>query len=136
MGFDADGCKGGEVNPVYIKVASDIYEIFPTSYDACASCSLIGSPSEMGKETLDQKVIRPTSISFTGVLKKEHFDKLNDFIDHIKSSDLQELIKCTFYSKGRTWEKMMIEEFHEIGNPDRYDAVEVSVRLHEFLSVE
>ena len=136
MGFDADGCKGGEVNPVYIKVSSDILEIYPTSYDACASCSLIGSPSEMGQEVLDQKVIRPTNISFTGVLKKEHFDKISEFIDHIKSSNLEELLVCTFYSKGNTWEKMLIEDFHEIGSPDRYDAVEVSVKLHEFLAVE
>lgn len=132
--FDSDGCNNQKVQPVFIKIKGRITEIFPLSYDIDRSCALLGSPSEMGAEILDQKVIKPATVSFTGVLKKEAFDKLDEIKEHVLSVDGDNL--CTFYGKHQVMDNMLIEDFHEIGNPNRYDAVEVSVRLHEYLEAQ
>ena len=134
--FDKDGCNNKKVQPVYIKVKGNITEIFPLSYDIGRSCALIGSPTEMGAETLDHKVIKPATVSFTGILKREAFQKIQEFVEHIDSTDVKQLKQCTFYGKYQVMDNMLIEDFHEIGNPNRYDAVEVSVRLHEYLEAQ
>lgn len=131
MSFTADG-GGGSVDPVYLDCEGALLEIFPTNYNCTYTCALIGSPSESGTEQLDNKVIKPSSITMTGIVKYEHKSVFHQIRRNMLKLKLGE-IKCTFYSKAASCTDMLVEQLEEIGESNRYDAMEIKVKLHEYL---
>ena len=105
---DEDNGGGGAVNPVYLNVeGNSLLEIFPTNYNASMPVALIGSASEAGEEWLDNKVIKPIDISFTGIVKypqRKLFDRIRRNLRKHTLGD----IKCTFYSKAGSYENMLL----------------------------
>ena len=134
------GWETSAVNAVYLALGegsdsgegSGLMEIFPTSYNIKNSCKLLGSPSEGGLTQYDNKVIQPSEVSFTGIIKSDYFRTVQEIRDNIDKMDLGSL-KCQFMGKAGDIKNMIIETFEEIGTPNRYDAVEVKVTLREFL---
>lgn len=134
--FNADSTsangKNG-INTVYIKVhGRDLLQIFPLQYQRSDLCALLGSPSEMGVQKYDHKVIKPSSVQFTGVVKYQYFNLFEIIRDSIKQSDLG-VILCDFYGKAGSVQKMLIESMDEVGNSTRYDGVEVRIKMQEYL---
>lgn len=131
--FDSDGGGGKAVDPVYLKCeGSDLLQIYPLSYHSSYTNSLIGSPSELGVEQLDNKVVNPAKVDFTGIVKypqRRVFMKLRKNMLKIKLQNL----KCVFYSKAGYISNMLIEKLEEIGDNKRYDGIEIRVSLHEYL---
>ena len=134
--FNADSTSASSkngINPVYIKVhGRDLLQIFPLQYQRKDFCALLGSPSEMGVQKYDHKVIKPTSVQFTGVIKYEYYNLFEIIRDSIKQSDL-EVILCEFYGKAGSVSKMLIESMDEVGNSTRFDGVEVRITMQEYL---
>ncbi len=127
------GGSGGGVNSVYLQVkGSSLLHVFPTSYSYKNNCALLGSPGETGMQQYDHKVIQPSTVSFTGVVKYAHWEVLEAIRTSLRSHSLDNCL-CTFYTKSGSAERMMIEEFEEIGRSERYDGVEIRVSLREFL---
>lgn len=123
------------IQPVYLQVYNqDLIQIFPTQYSSNRPVALLGSPSELGQQQYDHKVLKPRKISFTGILKKAHFQRVKTLLDKsIESYNPNDGLFCTFYTKTGKVVRMMIEQFEETGNNQRLDAVEVKVALSEFL---
>ena len=131
--FTGDGGGGGSVPAVYLQMnGADTLEIFPTSYNIKDSCKMLGSPSEGGLTQYDNKVTQPREVTFTGILKKDNFSTISAIREIVDDTDLGTIL-CTFYGKGGSVEKMVIESFEEIGTSNRYDAVEVKFVLREYL---
>ena len=130
--FETDGGQGS-VQPVYLKVSgSPLLQIFPTQYNERNYCSMLGSPSEGGQMQYDNKVRQPSTVQFTGIVKysqKDVFTVLRTMIKKIKLAD----IICEFQSKSGTISNMIIESIEEVGEANRYDAMEVRVKLLEYL---
>ena len=131
--FTDDGA-GGTVQAVVLKVkGSPLAQIFPTSYTATSSCALLGSPSEGGLKQFDNKVIQPSKVQFSGIVKAggkgEVFQALRKIMKKLKLGD----ILCEFQSKGDKIQNMIIESMEEVGDPNRYDAMEIRVSLQEYL---
>lgn len=127
-----DGAEG-TVQPVYLDTsAGDLWEIFPTSYNVKDSCKLLGSPSEGGLMQYDNKVTQPREITFSGIVKSPAFHLIPAMRKIVNSNDLHECL-CTFYGKAGDVSNMVIESFEEIGDRNRYDAVEVKFVLREYL---
>lgn len=133
-GFGKDGAASGDgVQAVYLETADGaLVEIFPLNYSYQNSCALLGSPAESGMMQYDHKVIQPSAVNFTGIVKYEGWKALSSIRAAIRSMNLENM-KCTFYTKARTAKNMMAESIEEIGNNTRYDAVEIKVVLKEFL---
>ena len=130
--FTSDG-GGGTVQPVYLSTSGiDAMEIFPTSYNVKDSAKLLGSPSEGGLMQYDNKVTQPREVSFTGILKADHFSLVEAMRDLVADNNLGNIL-CTFQGKSGKVDKMVIESFEEIGNSNRYDAVEVKFVLRKYL---
>ncbi len=127
------GQKNGEVGAVYLKVKSTpLLQIFPTSYSHKNNCALLGSPGETGMQQYDHKVIQPSTVSFTGVIKYTNWQVLELIRTSLRSHKLSNCL-CTFYTKSGQAERMMINELEEIGRSEKYDGVEIRVSLTEFL---
>ena len=127
------GDASSGINPVFLEVdGAPLLEIFPLNYNYKNQCALLGSPSERGMTQYDHKVIQPSTVVFTGIIKWGYFDKLDIMRGNIKSHKLENIL-CTFYSKSAKAEKMIINYIEEIGESTRYDGVEVKVSLTEFL---
>lgn len=126
--------SGGRVNPVYLKIGGTNYlQIFPTSYHEKHSCALIGSPSEKGQQMMDNKVVQPATVTFTGIVKYPNKDIFVSIINHlIKKRKLENLL-CTFYSKAGARGNMIVESIEEIGESNRYDGIEIKVTLKQYL---
>lgn len=133
MAFDLDK-PDGSVTPVRLKPkGEDIYTIFPTSYTTKNHCQMLGSPSEWGLKQFDNKVIQPSTVQLTGIIKSENAEStLTKLRKQIKMLSLENTL-CEFQGKGGTMQKMIIESIEEVGEPNRYDAVEVRISLLEFL---
>lgn len=130
--FSSDGANGS-INAVYLSTSNgQLWEIFPTSYNVKDSCKLLGSPSEGGLTQYDNKVINPREISFTGIIKSGHFGLVPAIRRIMESTDLKECL-CEFYGKAGDVDMMVIESFEEIGDKNRYDAIEVKFVLREYL---
>lgn len=131
--FGRDG-GGGSVDPVYLQVhGASLQEIFPTSYSAQHHCDLLGSPSEKGTIQYDNKVVKPTTVTFTGILKSRHKRALKLMQKNIRQSRKIGEMMCTLYTKGATYENMILKEVSEVGESNRYDGFEVRVVLEEYL---
>lgn len=131
--FNTDS-TGGNVQSVFLSIPNggELLEIFPTSYTQKDYCQMIGSPSEMGLMTFDNKVRMPSTVQLTGIVKYENrsiFDKLRKMT---KSKNLGEL-RCTFQSKADEIQNMIIESVEEVGSPNRYDAMEIKISLQEYM---
>ena len=127
------GQSNGGVKPVYLQVkGTPMMQIFPLSYTYKNNCALLGSPSELGVKQYDHKVIQPSTVSFTGVIKYTNWELLDEIRDSLRSHKLENCL-CTFYTKSGKAEKMMIDTLEEIGDNHRYDGVEIRVQLTEFL---
>lgn len=125
----------GQVNPVYLKAAgadTGILTIHYTNYTQTNLCAMIGSPSEAGLMQFDNRVIQPSRVQFTGIVKHSDMDVFIDLRDRMKSKELSELL-CEFYTKAGTIENMVIESLEEIGESSRYDGVEIKVSMQEYL---
>lgn len=121
------------INPVFIEVdGSPLLEIFPLNYNYKNQCALLGSPAETGMTQYDHKVIQPSTVVFTGIIKWGNFSKFDILRGNIKSHKLDNIL-CTFYTKSAKAEKMIINYIEEVGESTRYDGVEVKVSLTEFL---
>ena len=133
--FTADGCdNGASVESVYLKIKGKEYiEIFPTSYDANCPCDLLGSPSEKGTIQYDNKVVKPTVIQFTGIVKIEYNTLIERIQEHLRKDRKVADLMCTVYTKGAIYDKMIIKSIKERGDQNRYDAIEISVELEEYL---
>lgn len=130
---DVDNGGGGAVDPVYLKVGqTPLLEIFPLSYIVTHSNALLGSPSEYGTEWLDNKVIQPSKIQFTGIVKYPQRHVFQTIRANMKKHNLKTIL-CTFFTKAGRAEKMLIERLEEVGDNHRYDGIEIKVSLHEFL---
>ena len=130
--FNADGGQGS-VQAVYLKIDGEsCLEIFPLNYNQKNHCTMIGSPSEGGQTQFDNRVIQPTTIQFTGIVKHEHFDIFSSLRAKMKSYQL-ETLKCEFQTKAGNIENMIIESLEEVGESNRYDGVEIKVSLLEYL---
>ena len=126
--------KKENMTPVVLHAnGGDYYQIYPTSYVQKNSCQLIGSPSEMGLQQFDNKVRQPISIQMTGIVKYENsktvFTPLRMLIKEVKLSKML----CEFQTKAGQVKKMVIESIEEVGDPSRYDAMEIRVSLVEYL---
>ena len=131
--FDADNGGGGAVSPVYLKVSGQsLLEIFPTSYHSSMPNALLGSPSEEGLEWLDNKVIQPITIDFTGIVKYPKRHVFQTIRQNMRKHTLSDIL-CTFYSKAGYYAKMLIKQLEEIGDSNKYDGIEIKVSLHEYL---
>ena len=131
----SDGEITREVDPVYIVLAKggSLDPIFPTHYSVKHRCKLLGSPSEKGVIEYDNKVVQPTIINFTGIIKNEFFDKLETLQKNLLETRRLEDMMCTVYTKAGTYEKMILQEVEEVGESNRYDAVEARIVLEEYL---
>ena len=130
--FNSDGGKG-KVQPVYLRLSDGpLLSIFPTNYNQKNHCSLLGSPSESGQMQYDNKVIQPSTVQFTGIVKNANKRDIIRIRTMIKSFKLQK-IKCQFQTKAGKIDNMIIESIEEIGEPNRYDAMEIKVSLLEYL---
>ena len=130
--FSADGGRGS-VQPVYLSIkGSPLLQIFPLNYTQKNHCSLLGSPSEDGTTMYDNKVIQPTTVQFTGIVKTSEKGVFRKIRDRIKSHRLSEII-CQFQSKAGQIGNMIIDSIEEIGESNRYDGIEIRVSLTEFL---
>lgn len=132
--FNADkGSGNGSVKPVYIKAGgANLTAIFPTQYNRKSHCALLGSPSEKGVKQYDNKVIQPSTIQMTGIVKYTDWGSLAVLRDQVRYHSLQKIL-CTFYGKSGSAERMIIESVEEIGESNRYDGVEVRITMTEFL---
>ncbi|MBO6031933.1 MAG: hypothetical protein J6Q22_10870 [Prevotella sp.] len=120
-------------NSVYLSTSKgDLIQIFPTSYNVKDSCRLLGSPLENGETRFDHKALDPRTITFTGILKSPNFQIISKISNAVASQDLKECL-CTFVGKGGTVKNMIIKTFEEVGDKNRYDAVEVRFTLQEYL---
>lgn len=130
--FESDGGRG-IVQPVLLKLkGSPLVAIFPTSYTEKNSSALLGSPSEGGQQQYDNKVRQPSSVQFTGIVKstkKQVFSAIRAVVKKTKLAD----ILCEFQTKSGTIKNMIIESLEEVGDPNRYDAMEIRVSLQEYL---
>ena len=130
--FNSDGGKGN-VNPVYISIkGAPLLQIFPTNYTEKNHCTMLGSPSEKGLKMYDNKVRQPSTVQFTGILKVAQKSAMTKLRVQIKKNQLSDIL-CTFQSKSGTIENMIIESIEEVGDSNRYDAMEVRVSLSEYL---
>lgn len=130
--FNSDGGRGN-VNPVYISIKGiPLLQIFPTNYTEKNHCTMLGSPSEKGLQMFDNKVRQPSTVQFTGILKVAQKSAMTKLRVQIKKNQLSDLL-CTFQSKSGTIENMIIESVEEVGEANRYDAMEVRVSLTEYL---
>ena len=132
--FLSDGGQPNEtISPVYLQVKDiALLQIFPLDYNYKNHCALLGSPAETGMMQYDHKVIQPSTVSFTGIVKYSNWNVLKAIRASLRSHTLNNCL-CTFYTKSGKAERMMIDTLEEIGNSQRYDGVEVKVMLTEFL---
>lgn len=130
--FSADGGKG-KVQPVYITVKDmKLVQIFPTHYSQKNSCALIGSPAESGKMQIDNRVIQPTVVQFTGIVKYKERSIFTTIRRTMKSQKLENLT-CKFMTKAGEIKNMIIEDCEEVGESNRYDGIEIKMTLKEYL---
>ena len=130
--FNSDGGRGN-VNPVYLSIkGTPLLQIFPTNYTEKNHCTMLGSPSESGLKMFDNKVRQPSTVQFTGILKVAQKSAMTKLRVQIKKNQLADLL-CTFQSKSGTIENMIIESVEEVGESNRYDAMEIRVSLTEYL---
>ena len=133
--FSKETNDGGAIDPVYLELpeGGQIYEIFPTNYTINTPCELLGSPIESAEVWYDQKVIRPTQITFNGIIKlpdgKEAIKRLKK---QTTERDLGKMM-CKFFSKGSSVANMMLQNVEEVGESNRYDGIEVRISLLECL---
>lgn len=132
--FDKDGGGGGAVTPVYLKVkGTSLLQIFPTSYNEKHSCQLLGSPSETGQQQLDTKVVVPSTVQFTGIVKYAERDVVRFIYNNLRKDRKLEKLRCEFMSKAGRIVNMILENIEEIGEANRYDGIEIRVSLLEYL---
>lgn len=130
--FESDGGQGN-VKPVYLMIkGAPLLQIFPTRYTEKNHCSLLGSPSEKGLQMVDNKVRRPSTVQFTGIVKSTKDSVFGKIRAIIKQNSLDQII-CQFQSKSGQIDNMLIESIEEIGEANRYDAMEIRVSLVEYL---
>ena len=130
--FGSDGGKGS-VQAVYISVKGQpLLQIFPLNYTQKNHCTLIGSPSEQGLTQFDNKVIQPTTVQFTGIVKYSQRSVFNTIRVLMKKINLSDLI-CEFQSKAGDISNMIIDSLEEIGESSRYDGIEIRVSMTEYL---
>ena len=130
--FDSDGGQG-TVNPVYIAIkGTPLLQIFPTNYTQKNHCTMLGSPSEKGLQMFDNKVLQPSTVQFTGIVKSSQKSVFGKIRAKMKSNELSE-IKCEFQSKAGNIENMVIESIEEVGESNRYDGMEIRVSMIEYL---
>ena len=130
--FNADGGQGS-VQPVVLKVDGQEYlQIFPLNYNQKNHCTMIGSPSEGGQTQFDNRVIQPSTVQFTGIVKYNQREVFDAIRAKMKSYQL-ETLKCEFQTKAGKIENMIIESLEEIGEANRYDGIEIKVSLLEYL---
>lgn len=131
--FERDGGGGGSVDPVYIAIkGTPLLQIFPTNYNQKNHCTMIGSPSEKGLTQFDNKVIQPTTVQFTGVVKYSQRSVFNTIRLTMKRIKLSDII-CQFQSKAGRIDNMILESIEEIGESNRYDGIEIKVVMQEYL---
>lgn len=130
--FNKDGGKG-KVQPVFLSVkGAELLQIFPLNYTQKNYCTMIGSPSEGGQTQFDNRVIQPSTVQFTGIVKyseKAVFTKIRVLM---KSYKLEKLL-CQFQTKAGSIENMVIESIEEVGESNRYDGIEIRISLTEYL---
>ena len=130
--FETDRGEG-RVNPVLLKVkGAPMVSIFTTSYSETNSCQLLGSPAESGQQQFDHKVRMPSRIQFSGIVKStesEVFTSLRVIMKKIKLAD----ILCEFQTKSGSIKNMIFESLEEVGDPNRYDAMEIRASMQEYL---
>ena len=130
--FSSDG-GAGSVQSVYIAVkGTPLLQIFPTNYTQKNHCTLLGSPSESGMTQYDNKVLQPTTVQFTGIVKSTQKGVVKVIRNIIKKNSLSDII-CKFQSKAGEIDNMILESVEEIGEANRYDGIEIRVSMIEFL---
>jgi hypothetical protein len=131
--FEKDNLGGNESNAVYIAIRGKRFlQIFPTNYVQKNHCTMIGSPSEKGVIQFDNKVIQPTTVQFTGIVKSSQKDVFTDIRATMKQIQLENII-CQFKSKAGRIDNMILESIEEIGESSRYDGIEIKVTMQEYL---
>ena len=131
--FERDGGGGRKVQPVYIAVKGQpLWEIFPTQYTQKNHCTMIGSPSEKGLTQFDNKVIQPTTVQFTGIVKYSQRAVFTSIRTTMKQIKLANII-CQFQSKAGRISNMILESVEEIGESSKYDGIEIRVTMQEYL---
>lgn len=132
--FDRDGGGGGAVNPVYLQIEGhDLLQIFPLQYTEKHSCKVIGSPSEQGLEQLDNKVVQPSTVNFTGIVKYPERAVFKGIYDHIRTKRKVADLMCQFMSKAGRVSNMIVLSLEEVGDNKRYDGIEIRVSMQEYL---
>lgn len=130
--FASDGGKGS-VQPVYIAVkGAPLLQIFPTNYTQKNHCSLLGSPSEAGMQQYDNKVVLPSTVQFTGIVKYSQKNVFKVVRNVMKKYGLADIL-CQFQSKAGQIDNMIVESIEEVGESSRYDGIEIRVTMTEFL---
>ena len=131
--FSSDG-GSGTADPVYLQVdGQGLLMIFPLSYQAKTHCALLGSPSETGRMQYDNKVVQPTEVNFTGVVKYAYRHVVERIVRHVKEVYSLGNLMCTLHTKSGTYKNLIVESFEEKGDSHRYDGIEVSAKLQEYL---
>ena len=133
--FDQDGCseRSSGVQPVMLSLSGqELVVIFPLNYNESNRFKMIGSPSEAGQIEFDNRVIQPSTVQFVGIVKDAQREVIRELRKSLEGATLDEL-KCKFQGKGGSISNMIIENFEEVGESNRYDGIEVRVTLQEYL---
>lgn len=131
--FDEDDASGQG----YVSLSTpsgDMKYIFVLEYNVAMKCALIGSPSELGIQQVDNKVLQPTTIDMRGIVKLSKAKGLVAALKNQTRTKTLSKIENKFTGKsGNSWDKMVIVDFAEMGRSERFDAIEVKIVLQEYL---
>lgn len=105
-----------------------------TSYDIRLQSEIIGSPVEMGQKVFDNKVVQPVIVSINGLILSENNNADSIYEDFVKAWEERSWDNFwRFYDKmDRVYENLMLRSCPIRGEPDKYDAIPVSL---EFIQI-
>lgn len=131
--FDIDDASGQGY--VSLSTPSGVIKyIFVLEYNVSMKCALIGSPSELGVQQVDNKVLQPTTIDMRGIVK---LSKAKGIVAAMKNQTraktLSKIVNKFTGKSGNSWDKMIIVDFAEMGRSERFDAIEVRIVMQEYL---
>lgn len=126
--------KGGaSEGKVLLKVkGTSLVELQVTSYTQTDPYQMIGSPSEAGLIQFDNRIRQPIQVQVKGIVNIRDKKIITAMRGAAKSNKLSDL-KCSFMTKVGEVKDMIIENIDVQGDSHRYNGVEVSIRLKEFL---
>lgn len=105
-----------------------------TDIQVSREATVTRSPIELGYAVMDAKVVQPAEITIKGIIQCSNYDetsaRLNRmFIDRTATS-------YTIITKTRPYTGMMLFSMDESQGTEKYDAVDVTLKFIELMSVQ